>query len=88
MAKDDIHTIVRNARELEKILGDNDNLPEWVQSKLAKIQGMMTSVSEYMQTQHERDGCVQRRSVQHSLAASENLAELGLQWRVGIGHVQ
>jgi hypothetical protein len=55
MAKDDIHTIVRNARELEKILGDNDNLPEWVQSKLAKIQGMMNSVSEYMQTRYERD---------------------------------
>ena len=55
MAKDNIHTIVRNARELESILGDNDNLPEWVQDKLANIKGMMTAVSEYMQTQHERD---------------------------------
>jgi len=55
MAKDNIHTIVRNARELEAILGDNDNLPEWVQDKLANIKGMMTAVSDYMQTQHERD---------------------------------
>ena len=55
MAKDNIHTIVRNAQELESILGDNDNLPEWVQDKLANIKGMMTAVSEYMQTQHERD---------------------------------
>ena len=54
MAKDDIHTIVRHARALEKILGDNENLPEWVQSKLAKIQGMMVAVDDYMQTQHER----------------------------------
>ena len=55
MAKDNIHTIVRNAKELESILSDNDNLPEWVQDKLANIKGMMTAVSEYMQTQHERD---------------------------------
>ena len=51
MAKDDIKTIVRHAQALEKILGDNDNLPEWVQSKLAKIQGMMTAVDDYMQNQ-------------------------------------
>jgi alpha/beta superfamily hydrolase len=54
MAKDDIHTIVRHARALEKILGDNDNLPEWVQAKLAKIEGMMTAVDDYMQDQRER----------------------------------
>jgi hypothetical protein len=36
---------------LEKILGDNDNLPEWVQSKLAKIESMMTAVDDYMQNQ-------------------------------------
>ena len=51
MAKDDIKTVVRHAQALEKILGDNDNLPEWVQSKLAKIEGMMTAVDDYMQNQ-------------------------------------
>ena len=51
MAKDDIKTIVRHAHALEKILGDNDNLPEWVQAKLAKIEGMMTAVDDYMQNQ-------------------------------------
>jgi hypothetical protein len=35
------------------VLGDNDNLPEWVQSKLAKIEGMMVSIDEYMQNQEE-----------------------------------
>jgi len=51
MAKDDIKTIVRHAKALEQILGDNDNLPEWVQAKLAKIEGMMTAVDDYMQNQ-------------------------------------
>ena len=56
MAKNDIKTIVRHAQALHKILGDNDNLPEWVQSKLAKIEAMMISVDEYMQNQDAKDG--------------------------------
>jgi len=55
MAKDSIKTVVRHAQALEKILGDNDNLPEWVQSKLAKIEGMMTAVDDYMQNQEGND---------------------------------
>jgi hypothetical protein len=51
MAKDSIKTVVRHAQALEKILGDDDNLPEWVQSKLAKIESMMTAVDDYMQNQ-------------------------------------
>jgi len=51
MAKDTIKTVVRHAQALEKILGDNNNLPEWVQSKLAKIESMMTAVDDYMQNQ-------------------------------------
>jgi hypothetical protein len=53
MAKDSIKTVVRHAQALEKILGDDDNLPEWVQSKLAKIEGMMTAVDDYMQNQQD-----------------------------------
>ena len=53
-AKCDIKTIVRHAQALYKILGNDDNLPEWVQSKLAKIEGMMTSVDDYMQN-HDSD---------------------------------
>jgi hypothetical protein len=55
MAKDDIKTIVRHAQALSKVLGDDDNLPEWVQSKLAKIEGMMISIDEYMQNQESDD---------------------------------
>ena len=56
MAKDSIMTVVRHAQALEKILGDNDNLPEWVQSKLAKIESMMSAVDDYMQNQQGDDG--------------------------------
>jgi hypothetical protein len=47
--------VLRNAKELHNLLGDNDNLPEWVQSKLSKIEGMMKDVSEYMQSEREQD---------------------------------
>ena len=56
MAKGDIKTIVRHAQALYKILGDNDNLPEWVQSKLAKVESMMIAVDEYMQNQDSDGG--------------------------------
>jgi hypothetical protein len=55
MVKDNLHTIRREAEELERILGNNENVPEWVQDKLAQVKGMITSASEYMQTQRERD---------------------------------
>jgi len=55
MVKDNIHTIRREVDELEKILGDNENLPEWVEEKLSQAKGMIMAASEYMQTQHERD---------------------------------
>jgi hypothetical protein len=54
MAKGTVHTIVRNARELEKHLRNDDNLPTWVIEKLGQIKGMMTSVSDYMISQKER----------------------------------
>jgi len=54
MAKDQLHSIVRDAEELEKALGDTENLPEWIQEKLARIKGMMQGVNDYMMTQHER----------------------------------
>jgi hypothetical protein len=46
---------VRHARELEKCLRQNENLPEWVQEKVGQIKGMMTSVTDYIISTHERD---------------------------------
>ena len=54
MAKDQLHTIVRHARELEQAIGSHDNLPEWVQEKMGQMKGMMTAVTDYMLSQKER----------------------------------
>jgi len=55
MTKDSLHTIVRHAKELEKALRGNENMPEWVQEKIGQIKGMMTSVTDYILSTHERD---------------------------------
>jgi len=55
MAKDSLHTIVRHAKELETALHSNENLPEWVQEKIGQIKGMMSSVTDYIISTHERD---------------------------------
>jgi hypothetical protein len=55
MAKDSLHTIVRHAKELERALHSNENLPEWVQEKIGQIKGMMSSVTDYILSTHERD---------------------------------
>jgi len=55
MTKDSLHTIMRNARELENALRGNENLPEWVQEKVGQIKGMMSSVTDYILSTHERD---------------------------------
>lgn len=71
MAKGDIKTIVRHAQALYKILGDNDNLPEWVQSKLAKVESMMIAVDEYMQNQDSDEEAIaeEPRSKNQAVAA-------------------
>ena len=71
MAKGDIKTIVRHAQALYKILGDNDNLPEWVQSKLAKVESMMVAVDEYMQNQDSDEEAIaeEPRSKNQAVAA-------------------
>lgn len=55
MAKTQLHTIIRHAEELERVLSDKENLPEWVQEKLGQIKGMMTTVTDYIETEHERN---------------------------------
>jgi hypothetical protein len=48
MAKDDLHSLQDAAAELSGILNDNDDLPEWVQSKITKALDYIHSSNQYM----------------------------------------
>lgn len=53
MAQNQVHTICRAADELKDVIHDGDNLPEWVQSKLAVAKEHLVTVLEYMKSEQE-----------------------------------
>jgi len=56
MAKDQLHTLTQAAEELSSILSDDQNLPEWVQSKITKALDYINAANDYMdQTSHDED---------------------------------
>ena len=54
MARDQLHTIVKAAKELHGILSDEQNLPEWVQTKITKALDYINASRDYMD-QEESD---------------------------------
>ena len=56
MAKDQLHTLMQAAESLSSMLQDNDNLPEWVQSKITKAVDYINASRDYMdQEKHDSD---------------------------------
>jgi hypothetical protein len=56
MAKDDLKSAIMAAKELHSILGDNDDLPEWVQSKITKALDYLESSNRYMSREKDDMG--------------------------------
>ena len=54
MVQNNLHTIVRVSTHLGKELKSNENMPEWVQEKIAVAKSMIVTVMDYMISQHER----------------------------------
>jgi hypothetical protein len=52
MAKEQMHTIMSAAKELHRILRDEENLPEWVQKKITLAKEYIDTARDYMLTQH------------------------------------
>jgi hypothetical protein len=54
MAKSNLHTLARAVNGLMKTIDSNDNLPEWCQEKIAKAEGMLVGVWDYLLSQKEQ----------------------------------
>jgi len=64
MARDQLHTLVKAAKELHGILADDDNLPEWVQSKITKALDYIKTANDYMdQEKHDSDNPIAEKAV-------------------------
>jgi len=59
MAKDDLRTIDDAAEELYSILRADDNLPEWVQSKITKAVDYLDTARDYMKAQKYEEGSIE-----------------------------
>ena len=59
MAKDDLRTIDDAAEELYSILRADDNLQEWVQSKITKAVDYIDTARDYMKAQKYEEGVVE-----------------------------
>jgi hypothetical protein len=83
-AKGDMHTVIRHATELERHLRDQENLPTWVIEKIGQIKGMMTSVSDYILSQHERG--VEQASGEEGVRIAEKAVSKSQQKFMGMAH--
>ena len=54
MAYTNLYTIARAAEGLLNTIDDQENLPEWVQEKIAKVEGMMVTAWDYLKSQEEQ----------------------------------
>ena len=54
MAHTNLHTTARAVEGLINTIKDQDNLPEWVQEKIAKAEGMLVNVWDYLLSQKEQ----------------------------------
>jgi len=55
MARTQLQTTLRNCEDLIDMIGDDDNMPEWVQSKITLAQDYITTVRDYLQSREELD---------------------------------
>jgi hypothetical protein len=55
MAKQQMHTIMTAAKKLHRMLGDDENLPEWVQKKITLAKDYIDTAADYMASRDAED---------------------------------
>jgi hypothetical protein len=51
MARGQLQSVINNAQRVHDMLKDNDNLPEWVQSKITLAEDYISTVANYMMSE-------------------------------------
>ena len=74
MVDNNLETIKRAAEELDDILGQDDNMAEWAQEKLAVVKSMLVAVKDYVVSQKQAgiDPKVDQESDKMAHAVAEN----------------
>ena len=53
MARTQLQTIMRNSKDMIDMIKDDDNMPEWVQSKITLSHDYITTARDYLQSKQE-----------------------------------
>jgi len=59
MARGQLQSIINNAQRVHDMLKDNDNLPEWVQSKITLAEDYISTVANYMMSEVDEEVVVE-----------------------------
>jgi hypothetical protein len=74
MARTQLQTTLRNCQDLIDMLDDDENMPEWVQSKITLAQDYITSVRDYLQSREELGEAVDMAALRKQLNKHTELA--------------
>jgi hypothetical protein len=55
MARGQLQSIINNAQKVHDMLEDNDNLPEWVQSKITLAEDYISTVANYLMSEIDEE---------------------------------
>ena len=62
MSKGQLKTMIDAAQELHDMLSDNDNMPEWVQSKITKATDYIDTARDYMKNEIKTESVNEKKS--------------------------
>ena len=74
MAKSQARTIEDAAKELQDILSDDENLPEWVQSKITKALDYIDTARDYMAATRPEEEMMAEKAVSKAQRAAAGIA--------------
>jgi hypothetical protein len=74
MARSQFRVIADAAKELHAMVGDNENLPEWVQKKITLAQAYIDSARDYLKANRPEDAVVAEKAVSKAQRAAAGIA--------------
>jgi hypothetical protein len=74
MARSQFRVIADAAKELHAMVGDNENLPEWVQKKITLAQAYIDSARDYLKANRPQDEVVAEKAVSKAQRAAAGIA--------------
>lgn len=81
MARTQLQTTMRNCKDMIAMITDDDNMPEWVQSKITLAQDYITSARDYLQSKQELGESVE---LDENFADGKNPQDKGDSKRLGV----